>query len=225
MAILWKNMLISMRTSRSAIIGAAILIPAAALIGRLVIKDKSFLEFTPYMVTGIVLYMTWMMAMIMQQMLRGDLGKQVNILKPMPISPWWLMVASTANTGLMMWAFIWLLFGSVVFILGAPASKLMILSGLTLPFIAYGSICSQTSVAVVYPNWQDMSQQWIANMLSAGLSMLSVIPPAAIGALLWVLRVPTFIVVPIVIAAALGMAAGGIGLGVLAYRRHDPTDE
>lgn len=224
MAILWKNMLLSVRSSRGAMIGVAILVPAAALTGRVMIKDKGLLEFAPHAMVGVVLYASWVLAMAMSQMLRADL-KQVNTLKPMPISPWWLMVAETANTGLLAWAFIWLLFGSAVFLLGVPASNLLMIAGLSLPFVAYAAICSQTAVAVLYPNWQDPSQQWIAQLLGMGLSMLSVAPPAAVGALLFVLRVPPVIAVPVVVAISLALAAAGITLGAAVYRRHDPTDE
>ena len=112
-----------------------------------------------------------------------------------------------------------------VFLLGAPASDLMIVSGLALPFVAYASICSQTTVAVLYPNWGDMSQQWIANLLSMMLSVLSVGPPVAVGAIMWALRVPPAIMASAVIATSLGLAAGGITLGAATYRSHDPTDE
>lgn len=223
-AILWKNMLVSARVSRSALIAVTIIVPTVALIGRATIKDKGLLEFAPEVMTGIALYMSWVLAMLMQQMLRGDL-KQVNILKPMPISPWWLMVAETANAGLMVWGFIWLLFGSAVFLLGAPASDLMIVSGLALPFVAYASICSQTTVAVLYPNWGDMSQQWIANLMSMLLTVLSVGPPVAVGAIMWALHVPPAIMASAVIATSLALAAGGITLGAATYRSHDPTDE
>lgn len=223
-AILWKNMVGSMRTSRSGIIGAVILLPALALVLRLTIRDKGLFEFAPEVMTGAALYVSWIMSMVMQQTLRADL-KQVNILKPMPISPWWLMVAETANAGLMVWGFVWLLFGSAIFILGAPASSQMIISGLSLPFVAYASICSQTTVAVLYPNWQDISQQWIANLLSMGLSALSIGPPVAIGVIMWYVHVPPAIAAPVVIATALALALGGITLGAATYRRHDPTGE
>ncbi|MBP6964511.1 MAG: hypothetical protein KBC96_08900 [Armatimonadetes bacterium] len=223
-AILWKNMLLSLRMSRSAMIGALIVIPVAALLGRAVIRDRGLLALAPQAMTGIALYMSYMLAMFMGQMLRADL-KQVNILKPMPISPWWLMVAETANAGLMVWALIWLLFGSAVFLLGAPTSDLMIISGVALPFVAYGTICSQTTVAVLYPNWGDMSQQWIANLLSMLFSVLSIGPPLAVGAILWLLHAPPAMTASAVIAVALTVAAGGITLGAATYRIHDPTDE
>ena len=68
-AILWKNMLISARVSRPALIAVTIIVPAIALIGRATIKDKGLLEFAPEVMTGVVLYMSWILAMMMQQML------------------------------------------------------------------------------------------------------------------------------------------------------------
>lgn len=223
-AILWKNLLVTMRNSRAGIIVAAILLPSVAVILRVTVRDKGVFDLAPEVMSGVVLYMSWTMSMVVQQSLRAEL-KQVNILKPMPISPWTLMVAETAGAGLIVLGFVWLLFGSAIFILGAKASSLMIISALSLPFVAYASICSQTIPAILYPNWHDMSQQWIANLLSMGLSALSVGPPIAIGAIMWLTQVPAVIAAPVVAATAIALALGGITLGAAIYRRHDPTDE
>ncbi len=62
-------------------------------------------------------------------------------------------------------------------------------------------------------------------MLSTALGALAIVPPLAVGALLWYLQVPLLIAVPGVICSSLAIATGGIALGAAAYNKFDPTSE
>jgi len=224
MAVFWKNLTVATRAWRGTLIAIFVLIPGLAALGRLLVTDPGTLAVAQYSILPIMLYLLWLVSVFMLHNLRGEL-KQVNILKPMPISSWRLMVAETAPAGLLILVYVWHIIGSAVLLLGLPPSRLFIFTALALPFVSYGCICSQVVAVVVYPNWEDFSQKWIGGMLGMALFVASMGPPIAVGALLWFLRVPLLIAVPVVICISLAIAAGGIGGGALAYNKFDPTSE
>jgi hypothetical protein len=78
---------------------------------------------------------------------------------------------------------------------------------------------------VLYPNIQDVSQQYIGGLISMLLAGIALGPPIGLGVLFWYLKLPLWLGIPLIIAVSLAIAIAGITAGAAIYRRHDPTDE
>jgi hypothetical protein len=222
--VVWKSALTALRTSANKAAFLLILIPIAMIVVRAFLAS----EIRPRtVVLAIILglfYAVWFITTFSVHSLRSTL-KQTDILKPMPIAAWKLILAETIPMAVFAALVVWVTTCSAALVFRLPPRNPLLLAGLGLPFAAYASICSQALIAVVYPNWEDFSQQWIGGTLAAMLSVISMGPPIAAGAILWGLGVHEVLAAGIVAAVSLALAAGGIMVAAVAYARRDPTSE
>ncbi len=224
MAIVWKNLNISVRTSGKTLVVAMALVAvmlvvskvaAPGLLKRSVVEDAA---------SAVLLYAVFIATMVMLQSFRGDL-KQANILKPMPIPSWQIIAAQTVGGALLVAALAWTTLILVAVTYGLTQSSLLLLTALCLPAITYGVLCWQAGVAIIYPKWEDQTQQFVGGMLSMFAGGVCIAPPVIAG---FIMKALHFGILPISMAVlfiSAGMAALGIMLSGYLYSRFDPTDE
>ena len=223
-AVVWKSALTALRTSANKAAILLILIPIAMIVVRAFLGSE-IRPRTVVLATILGLfYAVWLITTFSVHSLRSTL-KQTDILKPMPIAAWKVIVAETIPMAVFAALVVWVTTCSAALVFRLPPRNPLLLAGLGLPFAAYASICSQALIAVVYPNWEDFSQQWIGGTLAAMLSVISMGPPIAAGAILWSFGFHEALVAAIVAAVSLALAAGGIMVAAVAYARRDPTSE
>lgn len=221
-AVFWKNLIVGLRLWRNSIIAMGIVTGVGMFVLR-VLADSGTFRLSPGMILGGMLYLVWIETTVMLNVLRRDL-QQADIMKPMPIPAWRLMLAQTGHVGLLNMGLVWLIAGSAMVFGVVPAQPMFVYAALALPFVAYASICAQLIAVVLYPNIQDLSQQYIGGLLSMLLSGVAMGPPAVIGLLFWYLKLPLAIGAALAVFVSLAISGAGVAAGAVVYRRRDPID-
>ena len=222
-ALIWKNLNVTLRTSRKVLVAIPVVMVAALVAVRLFAPQVTGREVEGF--TAVVLaYVLFIFSTMMLHSFRADI-KQANILRPMPISAWQLVGAEMVHSALLIALFTWITVALVAAFYGLQPRSFLLTLALAVPFVAYGSLCWQAVAAIIYPNWEDPTQQYIGLMLSGLGIVLGLGPPAVIGVLGWYLKIG---VVPT--ALAMAFVSGGISVVAVAlsgylYKQHDPTDE
>ncbi len=222
-ALIWKNLNIAVRTSRRVLVAIPVVMAAALVAVRLFAPQVTGREVEGFTAAGLA-YVLFIFSTMMLQSFRADM-KQANILRPMPISAWQLVGAEMVHGALLTALLAWTAVALVAASYGLQPRSFLLTLALAMPFVAYGSLCWQAVAAIIYPNWEDPTQQYIGLMLSGLGIMLGLGPPAVIGVLGWYLKlgvVPTALAMAFVSA---GISVVGVALSGYLYKLHDPTDE
>lgn len=222
LAILWKNLNITCRSSlRGWIIGGTII--AGAM---MVAKNSGILgkhDITPFALIGIA-YILFLGSAVMSHSLRSDM-KQVNILKPMPVSPWKIIAVEPVHGALIVSIMCAAVIGMIYAIIGIKPGSPLFTALYCLPFAAYSCLSAQVAAVVLYPNWDDITQRYLSQMASMAASIFGMLLPIIAFAVSIEFKLPTIFTVGIMVVLCLGLSAVGITLGTWAYRKHDPSDE
>lgn len=222
-ALIWKNLNTAIRTSRKVLVAIPMVMAAALVVIRSFVPQVTGGEVEAVTAVGLA-YVIFILSTMMLHSFRADM-KQANILKPMPISAWQLVGAGMVHGALLIALFTWITVALVAAFYGLQPRSLLLTLAVAMPFVAYGSLCWQAVAAVIYPNWDDLTQRYIGGMLSGLGVVLGLGPPAVIGVLGWYLKIG---VVPTALAMAFvsaGISVVAVALSSYLYRRYDPTDE
>ena len=222
-ALIWKNLNVTLRTSRKVLVAIPVVMVAALVAVRLFAPQVTGGEVEGFAAAGLA-YVLFIFSTMMLHSFRADI-KQANILRPMPISAWQLVGAEMVHSALLIALFTWITVALVAAFYGLQPRSFLLTLALAVPFVAYGSLCWQAVAAIIYPNWEDPTQQYIGLMLSGLGVMLGLGPPALIGVLGWYLKIG---VVPTALAMAFvsaGISVVAVALSGYLYKQHDPTDE
>ncbi len=223
-AIFWKNITVLLRTSGRTLIAIPVLIAIGLFITRFAFSDRIDAHGIAIAVIVGMSYMVFLTSGFMLQSLRNDM-RQTNTLKTIPISAWKIILAQTAPGTIVMTLLGWITFSLVAVIYGLEPQSPLILSALILPFVVNAALCSQVAVAIIYPNWDDVSQRYIGGLLSMFANMLTIIPAIAVAvAFIWY-NLQIVIGVLAINSMEIGLSIAGIALGSYAYKRYDPTNE
>ncbi|WP_319586232.1 putative ABC exporter domain-containing protein [uncultured Desulfobulbus sp.] len=222
LAILWKNLNITFRSSFKGWIVSGIILAALMMIARnsgIIGKN----DITPFAMIGIA-YLLFLGSLMMSHSLRNDM-KQVNILKPMPVSPWKLIAVEPIHGVLVISIMCAVVIGMIYFIIGLKPGSPLFATLYCLPFAAYSCLSAQVAAVVLYPNWDDLTQRYLSQMASMAASIFGLLLPIIVFVVFLQMKLPTTLTVGIVGAICLVLSVVGIALGTWAYRTHDPSDE
>ena len=222
--LVWKSLNITMRTSGRALIAVPFI--GALLLGglRFALPNEFGLKEVQGFATVLVAYLLFISSTIMLHSFRADL-KQANILRPMPIPAWQVIAVQGIHSTLISTAIAWIVLILISVFYGFEARSPLTIAVLALPFAAYASLCWQAVAAVIYPNPEDPTQQFVGNMLSGLAATISIGPAVGIGVLGWYLHLGVVFPAMMIAAFSTGMAVAGILLSAWLYKRFDPTDE
>ena len=223
-ALLWKSLNTTMRTSGTALMAVPFI--AAIVLGglRLAAPQEVGVREIQTIATVLIGYLLFISSTIMLHSFRGDL-KQANILRPMPIPAWQVIALQGVHSTLISTAIAWVVVILISIFYGLNVQSPLTIAVLALPFAAYASLCWQAVAAVIYPNPEDPTQQFVGNMLSGFAGFVTIGPVVGIGALGWLFHLGVVIPAMMIAAFSTGMAIGGILLSSWLYKRFDPTDE
>ena len=224
MALVWKNLNTGVRTSRSPLIGAPIIVAALLIASKLAFHgqvDKQVIE----MIACVILtYVTFFSSMFMLQSFRSDL-KMANILKPMPIASWQIVAAQCVQGALLVTFLSWTVVILVALVYGLTPDNLLILAALALPVVTYALLSWQSAASIIYPRWEDPTQRYLGSLIGMAAAAVALGPCIVAGVVGHMLHLNVVLVASAVDCAAIGMAVIGIALSGYLYSRYDPTDE
>jgi hypothetical protein len=224
MALVWKNLNVSVRTSRAILIGAPVLV-AVLLIGSRVAFPGEVDNRTIEMISsGLLAYVVFFSSMFMLQAFRSDL-KMANILKPMPIASWQIVAAQCVQGALVVTYLSWTLVILVALVYGLTPDSLLILGALALPVVTYALLSWQAAASILYPRWEDPTQQYLGGLISMAAGAVALGPCIVAGVVGHLLHLNVVLLAFAVDCAAVGMSIIGIALSGYLYSRYDPTDE
>lgn len=221
-AILWKNLNITFRTSLKGWLMGGILIAVSLMAA----KNSGIIgknDITPFALFGIA-YLLFLGSAIMSHSIRSDM-KQVNILKPMPVSAWKIIAVEPIHGALIISIMCGALIGLLYTIIGIKAGSPLYTAFFCLPFAAYSCLSAQVTAVVLYPNWEDITQRYLSQMASAIASIFGTLLPIIAFMILSMEKVPIAFSVGIIAILCMVLSSAGIALGTWAYRKHDPSDE
>ncbi len=222
-ALIWKSLNISVRNSRSVWIGVPIIVAVLLIASRIAfgVKVAEHVE----MIAGIALgYAVFISSMLMLQAFRADL-KMANILKPMPIPSWQIIAAQCVQGAIMVTTLCWTVVILVGLVYGLSPNSLLVLAALSLPMMTYALLAWQAAASIIYPKWEDPTQQYLGSMIGMAGSAIAIGPPIVAGVVGHLLHLGVVPTASFVNFAAIGMAALGILISGYLYSRFDPTDE
>ncbi|MHB1456972.1 MAG: putative ABC exporter domain-containing protein [Armatimonadota bacterium] len=222
LAILWKNLNITCRTSLKGWIIAGIILGILMMVAKNsgIINGK---DIVPFALIGIA-YLLFFGSAIMSQSIRSDM-KQVNILKPIPVSPWKIIAIEPIHGALIVSVMCAAVIGMIYFIIGIKPGSPLYMALFCLPFAAYSCLSAQVAAVVLYPNWDDITQRYLSQMASTIASIFGTLLPIVAFIILWMQKVHIVFSVAIVAILCSILSVAGIALGTWAYRKHDPSDE
>jgi hypothetical protein len=223
-ALLWKSLNVTMRTSGTALMAVPFIV--AVLLGglRLAAPQEVGVKEVQTIATVLIGYLLFISSTMMLHSFRGDL-KQANILRPMPIPAWQVIAMQGVHSTLISTATAWVVVILISIFYGLNVQSPLTIAVLALPFAAYASLCWQAVAAVIYPNPEDPTQQFVGNMLSGFAVFVTIGPVVGIGALGWLFHLGVVLPAMMIAAFSTVMAVGGILLSSWLYKRFDPTDE
>lgn len=226
-ALLWKGLVVRCRISATQLLVMFALPSVMVLVISSLVPDKHVLKYLPLL----LLYVISILSMITPAELRSEL-KHANILKPMPIAGWKIMLAQAVNST------IYLTFGILVFAFAmeiiAPESRLVdanrgSLMGACLilsPFLGFVNISASLISAVLYPDFRDPAQSYLGSLVSFVLIAIAVAPSAILISVMIAIYDTSFRAAAI---AASGMnvliGLGCVGIAGMLFRRYDPTGD
>lgn len=220
-ALVWKNVLSKFRVSRSQFAVMIVLPALVVFLIRRFIDEPPVLSNLPFL----LLYMAYVLSMMAQQEVRSEL-KYANILKPMPIAGWKVMLVQSLTASLYLGAGV-LAFGASMRLLAPETrSELLVLCIVTAPFLGFATISTTMIPSLLYPDARDSAQNYICNMVGFLLISIATIPTIVLGiVLLAVAEVPYLYAVALICAANVIVGAAAVSISGSLFRRFDPTSE
>lgn len=221
LALLWKNLIVTSRTTLS----KWIITGAAVIISAFIVKHNSMIDYS--LLTVILLLSifyiiqigsTYQMRSIKYNLINADL------IKPMPISSW-KIIALEPITGTILMSSLYFFVYIAAFIIFGNKLKYLDYTIVLIPLISYSCLCMQTPIIIKYPNWAEISQGFIASILMLTAVFFCLGIPIGILTILIIAKIPPIIATAVSAFACIIHSIGGIALGTYAYQHYDPTDE
>lgn len=223
MAILWKNVNLSVRNSgKQYIIFGSLIIIALTVVRNVFSKDINAVMMRTF-ILAVLGYVVWLIPLSALNTFRSDVMK-ANILKPIPIPAWQFIAAETIHSTLLITLLSWLVIGTVVLLYGLAGDFWLKLAWLIIPFISHCITSSQMLVGVLYPDWTDQSQRFTGSLLSVLANTLAIVPSAVAGVAVFYLHGSVYLMAIAISIAALCVSTAGILAAAVLYRKNDPTD-
>ncbi len=163
-------------------------------------------------------------SMISMAEMRKDL-KQADLVKPMPIAAWQMMVIETAYAVALVTAAAWAVMIESAALDAVQGGGLLFLMAVVTPFVVGATTCAQLPVSVIYPDMDEPASQSIGGFLAFVLAAAVMGGSALIGAVPWNVGLWRPAVALAVIVFTLAISVAGVAVGSLLYARYDPTDE
>ena len=223
-AIVWKNLNITARTSGTAAVTGALIIAGLLIASKIAYPHAVPPIAVEGVASAILGYVTFIIAIYALQLFRGEL-KMANILKPMPIPSWQIVMAQAAHGAVLIGGLAGVIAIMVGLTYGLSLRGPLLLVAIAAPFVAYSAFCWQSTIAILYPRWDDPTQQFVGGLLATFSGMISVIPAGVVVGLLYAFRFGSLLAALGVAAVSVAMSAGGIAASGYLYSRFDPTDE
>jgi hypothetical protein len=223
-AIIWKNLNIFTRTWMKTLFIILFFVELVLLLVRAIMPDMLTGEEVGYALCGLSGYGFMLTLTSLSVRFGRELG-QVNILKPMPIPSWKIVIIQPITESVMFTGIVWIISILVAVTYAVPKGEFFFAYMIVLPFLVCAPLSLQTIVAILYPNISDYSQRLFAGLLSLVVILIGVLPPVGVGALLLAIQAPELLVIVATMAVALAIAAVGILGGSRMYERFDPTSD
>lgn len=219
-ALCWKNMVSKYRMSSTHLI-ALVVTPALLILVRHFVKTIMVLHFLPV----ILIYMVFVLSIMAAAEVRAEL-RYANILKPMPIAAWKVMLAQALNASIYLGLGIAFFAGCMYILLPETRGQLLLTTAITAPFVGFACVSSATIPSLLYPDTRDAAQNYIYNLVGFLLVSIATIPTLVLGiALLWVADLPSWMGLTAICAANTIIGAAAISVAGSIFRRFDPTTE
>ena len=219
-ALCWKNLVSKYRMSSTHLI-ALLVAPLLLILIKHFVKTTMVLHFLPV----ILVYMVFLLSIMAAAEVRAEL-RYANILKPMPIAAWKVMLAQAVNASLYLGLGIAFFAGLMYVLLPETRGQLLLVSAVTAPFIGFACVSAAMIPSLLYPDTRDAAQNYIYNLVGFLLVSVATIPTIVLGvALLWIADLPAWIGLTAVCGANTIVGAAGISVAGSIFRRFDPTAE
>lgn len=223
-ALIWKNINAVARTSREPFIVFLLIAGIGLPATQILLPGKMTTDMVNHGALIALFYYVWIAANIMFQGFRDDV-KQANMLKPMPIPAWKIVAVLPVHGVIILSVVAWCAVAIIAFSYGVPRTSPLVPFSILLPVVSYAVLSSQVWVAILYPDWSDLSQRSIAGVLMMFVYMFSLGLPAGAGIVLWLLHAGLPILIVAVSALSAVVSVVGIALSAAAYAKYDPTNE
>ena len=220
-ALLWKDLLIKYRVSRSQLLGMTILPIIITYAIAYAVKEAAILKYIP----AIMLYLVWIMSMTVQSELRNDI-KYANIIKAMPIPAWHVVFMGAIGRVLYLTAGVLVFAAAMWIIIPHSRGELLFACVIASPFLGFVNTSVSIIPSILYPDSNDMTQNYLSGIIGFFLMSIVLIPTIIIGIFsVLVLKSSFYTTAALISAANIIIGAAGIAIAGLVYRKFDPSSD
>ncbi len=220
-ALFWKSLLTRYRVSHGQLLFTVMAPAVIVFIVKRFVADNWALSRTPIL----LLYVVWMISLTMQSELRTEL-RQANIVKPMPIAAWKVMLAQFVAGTLHLTGGVLVFAGAMWVMIPQARGELLTACTVGSPFLGFASMAATSIPALMYPDSRDAAQNYLCAMVSFILVFLCIVPTVVLSiAICYSLSRPLYAALAVVSAANLAVGAAATSIAGYAFRRFDPTTE
>lgn len=218
-ALLWKMMVIQLRTSSWTLILLIILPPVVAYLCGRFVPDPHLLKYSPF----IIPYVTWMLINMCMAGLKNDF-RQAEIIKTIPDTAFKIVAVQVIGQWMKILTFVAIaMWSMMVFVPGADVYLLSILSVASVS-VGFAGASVSSVLASIYPDTRDKLAMTIPGCLAVAGMFAVVIPTAVIVGVAIAMQANLLIAnVLLVITNAL-IAWGLLAISAAAFRNADPNE-
>lgn len=216
-ALLWKNLVVRIRTLRWGV-AMILVLPLGAAAAAALVNQTIILRLAPLAIP----YCVWLLALTSQQEMRGEL-RQANIVKAMPVSSFRIIAAEVFYHWLMILVVV--LVAALSIWLFIPQTDPDMLSLTVVISLALGFTCvAAVSIPVLlYPDSRDKMQEVITHLVSFVLASIVILPSLLVAVAFVLLRANLALTACVVVALNGALAWSALAIAGALFGRFDPT--
>lgn len=219
-ALLWKSIVVKLRTS-----GARLLVVMCVpVIASVIIGAAVKLPEVRRVVPVAMPYVAWILALLGQQELRGEL-RLANLTKAMPISPFRFILVQTFHEWLPVVAVTMISAVSLFVFVADTDPAVLWLSAVTSIVFGFTCVAVISIPVLLYPDSRDKVQDLIAHILSFFLAGIALVPTAVVWLIAPLVDIDISVASLAVVLVNVPIAVAGVLVSGALFARFDPTSD
>ena len=217
-AFLWKNLVLRYRLYRGQL-ALMVVIPLVIVVALNRAMPAEIKQNAPI----VLAYIVWALSLAAQAEIRADL-KYADIVKPMPIRAWKLILAQVGSSALYLTGGVALFSGYLWLAVPDARGEMLVVGALGTPFLGLANLAAVTIPSLLYPDTRDPTQNYLCGLFSFLLTLVASGPTVvAAVVMLVVLKTSAYAVLAAACVINILIAVAAIAAGGAVFRRFDPT--
>lgn len=216
-ALLWKNLVVRIRTLRWGV-AMILVLPLGAAAAAALVNQTIILRLAPLAIP----YCVWLLALTSQQEMRGEL-RQANIVKAMPVSSFRIIAAEVFYHWLMILVVVLVAALSIWLFISQTDPDMLSLTVVISLALGFTCVAAVSIPVLLYPDSRDKMQEVITHLVSFVLASIVILPSLLVAVAFVLLRANLALTACVVVALNGALAWSALAIAGALFGRFDPT--